>query len=850
MADTTRTPGTRYTVTARKYRPQTFDDLVAQEHVAETLRNAILRQRLAHAYLFSGPRGVGKTTAARILAKAVNCQTPLDQRPDAEPCRTCDSCRAFEEGRSLNIIEIDAASNNRVEDIRELRDTVRVPPQGANKKVYILDEVHMLSASAFNALLKTLEEPPEYALFIFATTEPHKVLPTILSRTQRFDFRRIAVPEIVARLQEISAAEGVTADDESLVLLARKGDGALRDALSIYDQAVSICGPALEIGPLRQALGVVDADVYFDATQRARAGDRAGLLAAVDGVVRGGHDLAEFVHGLADHLRNLLVARSTQSGDLIEGTLATKERYLDAAQPYAESDLLHLLMLAEETAGALRESRQPRLTLELALLKMASLEGAADLGRLLRRLNALETAARGGTLPPSPLTDVPASALSPSGPLAAAQAAASPAPPSQAPSPPSGPTAEAQATTPGGTPASGAGPSAGALGTPAAQATPPAAAPSGLPTGPSLSAPVASLPTSAPAPRPTTPPAPPTGGAAEPRDAPSYQAGGPTAGTPVAVIPPPALQRPAGGSAPPVSRASDQGPSPSAPAPPDASPGGSASPTSTASGQATDPGAAYGAPAGGPDATTARRPGSAPDRAAPAPSRVSEDRSDGAYDLPPLDAYETGRPPSGPPPGPDDEPPAPPAPPPRPSAPAAPGATPSRPALPKPVFGRPALQRPRGDGQNGPADLAGPSSGDGQPGPAPGAPADPLGPALASVTDAWPRFVAAIRDQVGIRVGAILKASSPFRVSRGAVEVAMDDAFGVKVASDNDERLAEVLAEVLGRPAPPLRWVEAPKETTETTAEADPFDALKQMRQSDPVVKALFESFAAEIVWQ
>ena len=244
MADTPHDPGTRYTVTARKYRPQTFADLVAQEHVAETLRNAITRGRLAHAYLFSGPRGVGKTTAARILAKAVNCQTPLAERPDAEPCRTCDSCRAFEEGRSLNIIEIDAASNNRVEDVRELRDTVRVPPQGANKKVYILDEVHMLSASAFNALLKTLEEPPDYALFIFATTEPHKVLPTILSRTQRFDFRRIAVPEIVSRLEEISAAEGVTADDESLVLLARKGDGALRDALSIYDQAVSICGPA------------------------------------------------------------------------------------------------------------------------------------------------------------------------------------------------------------------------------------------------------------------------------------------------------------------------------------------------------------------------------------------------------------------------------------------------------------------------------------------------------------------------------------------------------------------------------------------------------------------------------
>ena len=399
MPDDTPPPDARYLVTARKYRPQTFGDLVAQEHVAATLRNAITSGRLAHAYLFSGPRGVGKTTAARILAKAVNCQTPLKDRPDAEPCRTCDSCRAFEAGRSMNIIEIDAASNNRVEDIRELRDTVRVPPQGAKKKVYILDEVHMLSASAFNALLKTLEEPPPYALFIFATTEPHKVLPTILSRTQRFDFRRIAVPEIVSRLEAICQAEGVTADDESLVLIARKGDGALRDALSLFDQALSLCGSTLEAPALREALGVVDTDLYFATTDRAHGGDRPGLLQLVDGLVSRGYDLNEYVLGLADHLRNLLVARSTGTGDLIEGTFATKERYLDAAGPYAEADLLHLLMLTEEAAGALRESRQPRLTLELALLKMAGLETAADLGQLLAHLKRLEAAIAEGRVP-------------------------------------------------------------------------------------------------------------------------------------------------------------------------------------------------------------------------------------------------------------------------------------------------------------------------------------------------------------------------------------------------------------------------------------------------------------------
>ena len=447
-------PETRYLVTARKYRPQTFGDLVAQEHVAETLRNAITSGRLAHAYLFSGPRGVGKTTAARILAKAVNCQTPLAERPNAEPCRTCDSCQAFEAGRSMNIIEIDAASNNRVEDIRELRDTVRVPPQGAKKKVYILDEVHMLSASAFNALLKTLEEPPPYALFIFATTEPHKVLPTILSRTQRFDFRRIAVPEIVGRLEAICTEENVQADDESLVLIARKGDGALRDALSLFDQAISLCGSTLEAPALREALGVVDTDLYFATTDRAHAGDRPGLLGLVDGLVTRGYDLNEFVHGLADHIRNLLVARSTGTGDLIEGTFATKERYLDAAGPYAEADLLHLLMLTEEAASALRESRQPRLTLELALLKMASLEKAADLKQLIAHLKRLEAAVASGTLPnvaaPAPEAP-PASTPASVPPASAAPSSATPASaPSQAP--PASPTPSVAEPTPAAEP--------------------------------------------------------------------------------------------------------------------------------------------------------------------------------------------------------------------------------------------------------------------------------------------------------------------------------------------------------------------------------------------------------------
>ena len=390
----------RYLVTARKYRPQRFEELVAQEHVTETLKNAVRFDRLAHAYLFSGPRGVGKTTAARILAKAINCTTPLEQRGGAEPCRECDSCRTFEEGRSLNIIEIDAASNNKVDDVRDLRETVRIPPQGARKKVYIVDEVHMLSTAAFNALLKTLEEPPPHVLFIFATTEPHKVLPTILSRCQRFDFRRIAVPEIVARLRGISREENITADEASLMLLARKGDGALRDALSVFDQAVSLCGTDLRYAELAQALGVVDVDLYFDVTNFVANRDAAGMLRLVDGIVRSGYDLQEFLAGLAEHLRNLLVALAMTDTSLIEAAENTRERYATASAAFTEADLLRLLTLVSDTEEAIKNSPQPRLRLETALLKMASISLAADLREAIEKIERLEKMAREGTIPP------------------------------------------------------------------------------------------------------------------------------------------------------------------------------------------------------------------------------------------------------------------------------------------------------------------------------------------------------------------------------------------------------------------------------------------------------------------
>ena len=390
----------QYLVAARKYRPNRFDELVAQEHVTSTLKNALRLDRLAHAYIFSGPRGVGKTTAARILAKAINCSTPLEERDDqAEPCRACESCKSFEAGRSLNVFELDAASNNKVDDIRDLREKVRIPPQGNRRKVYILDEVHMLSKQAFNALLKTLEEPPEHALFIFATTEPHKVLPTILSRCQRFDFRRIPVPEIVSHLRFICEEERISADDASLMLLARKGEGALRDALSAFDQAVSLSGDTLEYSDLAQALGVVDVDLYFNVTTHMSNRDSAGMLMLVQRLMQEGYDLQEFLGGLAEHLRNLTVARAMDDTSLIEASSQVRERYANAAEGLEEKTLLRALMIVDSTEERIRDSRQPRLKLELTLLKMAALGHATELSDTLQQLNRLEQLAKDGKLP-------------------------------------------------------------------------------------------------------------------------------------------------------------------------------------------------------------------------------------------------------------------------------------------------------------------------------------------------------------------------------------------------------------------------------------------------------------------
>jgi DNA polymerase-3 subunit gamma/tau len=375
-----------YQVTARKWRPQVFEEVVGQAHVTSTLRNAIAAQRVAHAYLFSGARGCGKTTTARILAKALNCLSPRDANPDNE----CEICREITEGRSLDVIEIDGASNRGVEEIRNLRDSVRYTATRGRYKVYIIDEVHMLTKEAFNALLKTLEEPPEHIVFVFATTEVHKVPPTILSRCQRFDFRRISVDEIKNRLRLIATAEGVTIDDDALIVIARKGDGSLRDAQSIFDQVRSFCGTTIRTADVLATLNVVDQDVYFRVTDLVQAGDRRGSIALVDEIVRGGHDLREFVAGLGEHLRNLLVVKTTGATDLLETSEQYRLKYMSAAQGFEETDLLRLIRLANELDQAIRWSVQPRFRLEAGLVQMAGMEKSVKLSELLRGIEELK----------------------------------------------------------------------------------------------------------------------------------------------------------------------------------------------------------------------------------------------------------------------------------------------------------------------------------------------------------------------------------------------------------------------------------------------------------------------------
>ena len=358
----------KFVVSARKYRPATFASVVGQKHITSTLKNAIERDQLAHAYLFCGPRGVGKTTCARIFAKAINCLHPVG----AEACNECDSCRSFNEGRSLNIHELDAASNNSVEDIRNLIEQVRVIPQIGKYSVFIIDEVHMLSQAAFNAFLKTLEEPPQHAIFILATTEKHKIIPTILSRCQIYDFNRIRVEDAVEYLKYIASNEGVAADEESLNLIAQKADGGMRDALSMFDKAVSFCGTTLDYRSVAQTLNILDYDTYFRFTDLLLQGDYVNALLEFDAVLGKGFSGQTFMAGMNKHLRDLLVAKGP-AVSLIEFTGTLMERYRSQAERCDINFLFGAISLLSDADGRIRTASNQRLLVELTLMKIAAL---------------------------------------------------------------------------------------------------------------------------------------------------------------------------------------------------------------------------------------------------------------------------------------------------------------------------------------------------------------------------------------------------------------------------------------------------------------------------------------------
>ena len=496
-----------FIVSARKYRPATFASVVGQKHITSTLKNAIERGQLAHAYLFCGPRGVGKTTCARIFAKAINCLNPNG----SEACNECESCRSFNEGRSLNIHELDAASNNSVEDIRTLIEQVRIIPQVGRYSVFIIDEVHMLSAAAFNAFLKTLEEPPAHAIFILATTEKHKIIPTILSRCQIYDFNRIRVEDGVEYLKYIASQEGIAADEESLNLIAQKADGGMRDALSMFDKAVSFCGKALDYRNVAQTLNVLDYDTYFGVTEMLLAGNYVDTLVTFDSVLSRGFSGQTFMAGMNRHMRDLLMAKQPDTLRLIEMTGTLLERYRTQAGACDVEFLFGAISCLTELDGKIRQSSNQRLFVELGLMKIAGLG---------QKKNDSLTSSGEYPLPTlTPRTAGPASAAAPAAAgqpaTATAQAAevsatgnpATNAPAANAsgnPAAPAAATAQPAGVSATGNPATNA-PAASASGNPGAPAAAtaqPAAQAAGAATAPPSAATSAAMPAASPAGRP------------------------------------------------------------------------------------------------------------------------------------------------------------------------------------------------------------------------------------------------------------------------------------------------------------------------------------------------------------
>ena len=414
----------QYIVSARKYRPDSFGTLIGQDNIAQTLKNSILRGQLAHAYLFCGPRGVGKTTTARIFAKMINCSDPSQ---DMEPCGKCESCLSFAEGRSYCIHELDAASNNGVEDIKALMDQVRVPPQVGRYSVYIIDEVHMLSQAAFNAFLKTLEEPPAHAIFILATTEKHKILPTILSRCQTYDFNRITVDNIVKNLRMVASSEGVTIDDESLHVVAHKADGAMRDALTIFDQTVAFCGTDVKYQDVLRNLNVLDYEYSFSLVDAFLQGDYAKALVTFDEVLTKGFNALHFVAALSSHLRDLIVSKSGGLDALLELPDSLKKRYKEQSERCSLPFLYEGLSITTQCESGYRASVNPRLHIEFALMRLAFIVNKPAAPTAAASVPASAPAAAPVSAPAAPVAPVPASAVpadpAPSAPVASAPAA-------------------------------------------------------------------------------------------------------------------------------------------------------------------------------------------------------------------------------------------------------------------------------------------------------------------------------------------------------------------------------------------------------------------------------------------